>query len=357
MKLGNQSLNDLINNHGGALKATIYIPTDPQKSTQDSTRLKNALQVIRNDPAYDDRELGESMKQVYTDLVDNAEFWSYQDYGLAVFFDRDGYEFFHIPFEISEAEYLTDHFVISPLVITASADTGFYVLDVNFTAPRLYSGARGSLVEVAVPSMPKNIESAVNRSSYKNHSLGDEDNAVSADEKRYLQMVADAVDQALVYGDRALLLAGTTNRTGNIRPLLQHAHVLSDTLVGSYEKATTEQIYQDSVQVVRDALRKERDDAVEALANAAPEFVVIGTEEIREAASAGRVDTLFIPAYRLTEDSIRANDGEKIVIELPADIEAVESAVTSVIAQSGQVVAVEIGGYDGLQEPKAVCRY
>jgi len=150
MKLGNQSLNDLINNHGGALKATIYIPTDPQKSTQDSTRLKNALQVIRNDPAYDDRELGESMKQVYTDLVDNAEFWSYQDYGLAVFFDRDGYEFFHIPFEISEAEYLTDHFVISPLVITASADTGFYVLDVNFTAPRLYSGARGSLVEVAV---------------------------------------------------------------------------------------------------------------------------------------------------------------------------------------------------------------
>ncbi len=357
MKLGSQNISKLIAAHKGALKASIYIPTNPQISTQDSTRLKNALQTIKNDPAYDERELGESMTKIYEELVDNGNFWNYQDYGLAVFFDHDGYDYFHIPFEITEAEYVTDHFVISPLVLTTSADTGFYVLDVNFTAPKLYTGARGSLSEIEVPTMPKSIESAIGRTSYKNHSLGDEDSAVSEDQKRYLQMVADAVDEAITYDNRALLLAGTSNRTGNIRALLQHSHVLTDTLVGSYEKATTEKLYQDSSEVVRLALRKERDAAVEALDNTAPELVVMGTEEIKQAANDGRVATLFVPAYRLTEDSIRASEGEKLVIELPADIEAIEGAVTATITQSGVVVAVEIDAYDVLPEPKAICRY
>ena len=109
-------------------------------------------------------------------------------------------------------------------------------------------------------------------------------------------------------------------------------------------------------EVVRVALRKERDDAVATLGNTAPELVVIGTDEIKEAAQSGRVDTLFIPAYRLTADSIRDTDGEKIVIELPADIESIESTVLSVIQQSGSVIALEIGGYDLLAEPKAIFR-
>ncbi len=357
MKLGNQNISKLINDHSGALKASIYIPTDPQKSTQDKTRLKNALQTIRNDVSYDDRELGESMKKIYEELVENDDFWNYQDFGLAVFFDHDGYEYFHVPFEIKEAEYLTDHFIVSPLVITASADTGFYVLDLNFTAPRLFAGARGNLTEVDVKSMPKNIETAIGRTSYKNHSLGDEDNAVSEDEKRYLQMVADAVDEAIIYDDRALLLAGTSNRTGNIKQLLKHSHVLSDTLVGSYEKATTEKIYQDSSEIVRMALRKERDDAVSALGNIAPELVVIGTTEIKEAAKAGRVDSLFLPTYKLTADSIREDEGEKLIIELPDDIEAIEGSVRAVMLQAGNIIAVAVGCYDTLPEPKAVCRY
>lgn len=357
MKLGTQNISELIDNHSGALKATIYIPTNPQMSTQDKTRLKNALQIIRNDVSYDDRELGESMKKIYEELIDNDDFWNYQDFGLAVFFDAQGYEYFHIPFEISEAEYLTDHFIVSPLVVTASADTGFYVLDLNITAPRLFVGARGILQEVEVKSMPKSLDIVMNRSSYKNHNSGGEDNAAGEDEKRYLQMVADAVDEAIVYDGRALLLAGTSNRTGNIRSSLKHGHVLKETLVGSYEKSTSEKLYQDSAEVVRLALRKERDDAVEALGNTAPELVVIGTDEIKEAASTGRVDTLFLPTYRLTADSVRDTDGEKIVIELPADIESIEGTVLSVIQQSGSVVAVEIGGYDSLAEPKAICRY
>jgi hypothetical protein len=357
MKLSNKNIEKLINEHKGALRASIYIPTDPKKSTQDSTRLKNALQSIRNMDSFDERELGDSMNKIQKELVENKVFWNYQDFGLAVFFDHDGYEYFHMPFEISEEEYLTDHFVVSPLILSTSADTGFYLLDVNFNSPRLFVGARDIFEELSVELMPKSFEEVIGRSAYKNHNLGFEDNAESEDEKRYLRLLAEAVESAIVYDNRALLLAGTSNRTGNIRSLLDHGHLLNETLVGSYEKATTEEIYNASVDVIRQSLRKERDSVVELLGSKPPELVVIGTKEIKEAAETGRVERLLLPTYRLTNDSVRDSEGEKIVLELPSDIEDIEGAVRAVLMQSGEIVALEIDSYKELSEPKAICRF
>jgi len=356
MKLSSQNINKLMNEHGGALKVSIYIPTDPEKSTQDSTRLKNALQTLRNMDSFDERELGESIDKVYAELVDNDNFWNYQDLGLAVFFDHNGYEYFHMPFEISEAQYLTDHFVISPVLVTASADTGFYLLDLNFTEPRLFNGTRGTLKETKVENMPESYVSEVGTEITKNN-RGFEDNTGSEDEKRYLKLAAEAVDEATLYDDRALLLAGTSNRTGNIRPLLKHGHVLSQTLEGSFENATTEELYNASEKIIKKSLRHEKDTAVEELASKPPELVVMGTKEIIEAAESGRVEKLLLPTYRLTRDSVRESEGEKTIIELPADIESIETAVRAVLKQSGEVVAVEIDGYEELPVPKAICRY
>jgi len=356
MKLSNQNISKLMNDHGGVLKASIYIPTDPKKSTQDSTRLKNALQALVNMDSFNERELGDSVEKIRTDLVDNNEFWNYQDLGLAVFFDHEGYEYFHIPFEISEAQYLTDHFFISPLLVAASDDTGFYLLDLNFTHPRLFNGARGVLEEIKVDEMPENFTAEVGTEITKNNK-GFEDNTESEDEKRYLKLVAEAVDKAMAYDNRALLLAGTTNRTGNIRSFLEHGHVLNETLEGSFEKSNTKELYNASADIIRGSLRKGRDDTVEELASKPPELVVMGTKEIKEAAASGRVERLLLPTYRLTQDSVRAGEGEKIVIELPADIESIEDAVRVVLLQSGEVTAVEIDGYDELSMPKAICRY
>lgn len=357
MKLSIENIVELINDTSTALRASIYIPTNPHASKQDNTRLKNALQIIRNDSSYDDRELGDSMQKIYDDLIDNDEFWNYQDYGLAVFFDRDGYKYFHMPYEITEAEYLLDHYVVSPLALVASADTGFYVLDVNFTSPRLLNGARGVMQEIENTAMPKSFDQVIKRTAYKNHSLGGEDNALNEDEKKYLSLVARAFDEQAEYSGRALLLAGTSNRTGVIRGLIQHEHVLRDTLVGSYEKATTEKLYQDSVEVVKAVLRKERDSVVQTLDSTPPELVVSGTKEITEAAARGRVETTIMPVYRLTADSVRKAVDEALVIELPSDIHDVEETVRAALGQSGKIVAVEIGGYESLDEPKAICRY
>lgn len=291
---------------------------------------------------------------MYEELLDNEDFLRYQDYGLAVLFDRDGYEYFHLPFEITEAEYLTDHFVISPLIVMASADTGFYLLDINFTKPRLFSGSRGSLQQLEVANMPKSFDAEMRRTKFKNHGLGKEDNALADDEKHYLQMIANAVNENMPLHHRALIIAGTTNRIGHIKPLLQNNHIIEPGLIGNFETTNNDDLYNEANYLLRPALQKERQDIVNKINNTEPSLLLVGSAEIEEAAQHGRVDLLAVPSYRLTTDTVQQNEEERAVLELPADIESIESMVRSVVEKGGSVAAVELGS---ISEPKAICRY
>jgi hypothetical protein len=97
--------------------------------------------------------------------------------------------------------------------------------------------------------------------------------------------------------------------------------------------------------------------AVEELAGSPPELVVMGKKEIEEAARSGRVATLFLPSYSLTKDSNRPGEDDKLILTLPADINEIETMVQTVLEHSGEIIAVEIGGYEVLDVPKALCRY
>jgi hypothetical protein len=361
MKLNAVNVQKILKQKKGSLKVSIYLPTNPhsnaQSIEQDRTRFKNALQIVRNHHAYDERELGKTLDKVYAELYENMAFWNYQDFGLALLLDANGYEFFHLPYEVTEEEYVSDHYIISPLLVMASADTSYYLLDVNFTKPRLFSGARGTLEEVTVPSMPDSFEKNAGRDWYKNHTLGNEDGALSADENNYLKEIAEEVFKLIKDDSRPLLLAGTTNRTGNMRKVLKYKNVLQATLNGNQEEATTQELYESATPIVRQELRSNIDTAVAKLENAKPEFVVMGRAEIEEAASAGRVETLFLPTYKLTNDSIRKNQSEKLIVELPEDIEDIETMVSAVLKQSGEIIATEIGAYKTLTQAKAICRF
>ncbi|MBW4062062.1 hypothetical protein HJC99_05820 [Candidatus Saccharibacteria bacterium] len=54
---------------------------------------------------------------------------------------------------------------------------------------------------------------------------------------------------------------------------------------------------------------------------------------------------------------MRPGEEPKLIIVLPSDIEAIEPMVSHVLAQAGGIVAVDIGAYDTLGVPKALCRF
>lgn len=374
MKSVKQVTTSLLKNRNPNLVGSIYIPTHPKSTSQnmsaDQTRFKNALQYIRLHPEYDESLLGESMQKL-DKLYEDVEFWKYQEQGLAVLFSDTVFEYFKVPFEMTEATYLTDHYVVSPLLVMDAVDTSFYVLDVNVSQPRLLRSTSGELHEVNKENMPGSLDDEVGKDEYNkqlSHQHGgplgyhghQDDEVINDVTKRYLRMVAEATDSYLEGHESPLLLAGTENRTGNIRKELQYKAVMDKAHDGSVEKLNSVELY-DVVQPITEEYFAGRLAAsVQKLSDASPEFVAVGTEEITALATtegAGRIESLYLPIYRLTKDTVRAGDNTSLVIELPGDIETIEPLVTAVIKQGGSIIPVEIDGYDSLDQPRALCRF
>ena len=356
------------------LAGTIYIPTHPQSSSQnvaaDRTRFKNALQQIHRLEKFDHAKLAGALKQL-DELYEDMEFWKYQDQGLAVLFSGDDMEYFKLPFEVTEAQYLTDHFVVSPILVMDAIDTTFYVLDINFTAPRLFRGTRGQLVEVNKENMPGSLDDEVGKDEYKKelqhrssgvcayHGHG-EDDTVNEEERRYLKIVADMADLYLGEGHAPLLLAGTDSRTKSIRKELGYKFVMSRSFDGNVEHYTGSELYKKVSDLVKAHLQSVRQSAVSRLEETDPKLVAAGSEKIltiTKAEASGRVETLYLPIYRLTKDTVQPGDNTAFIIELPENIAPFESLVTAVANQGGEVLPVELEAHALLDVPKALCRY
>jgi hypothetical protein len=219
--------------------------------------------------------------------------------------------------------------------------------------------------------MPASLDEEVGKDEYKKefqHSptgsslyhAHTEADTVDDEIRRYLKLLAGAVDTYLGDTNSPLLLAGTTNRTSALRKELKYEHILEETHSGSVEHLNATELYELSEPTVQRYFAGLRDTAVKRLKEAAPEFVAVGKEEIiaiTKQEQGGRIESLYLPIFRTTNDTVRAGDNRSLILELPDDIEIIEEAVTSVARQGGRIIPVEIGAYNFLDTAKALCRY
>ena len=374
MQTVKKRVNELLKNPPSGVAGSIYIPPHPSSSspnvTADRTRFKNALQYIKKHDNYEHAQLDDSLKKLEV-LYEDMEFWKYQDQGLSVLFNADSVEYFKLPFEVTEAHYLTNHFVVSPLLILEAIDTTFYVLDVNVTQPRLFRGTRGQLEEVNKNNMPGTLEDEVGKDEYKkelqHRSSGvgafhghTENDVVNDEVRRYVKILTDVVDRFMSDSQAPLLIAGTDNRVEVVKKELQYAQIVEQSYVGSVEYLSGAELYKKVSEHLLHYLQNVRQTAVKKLQEAPPKLVANSSEEILKVTKSqtnGRVEALYLPVYRLTKDTVQPGDNTAFIVELPENIAPLESLVKAVIGQGGEIIPVEIDAYEKLSGPKALCRY
>ena len=359
------------------LRCSIYIPTHPRSNDQaimeDTTRLKNALQNIKNNPKFEEADLTETIEKLY-DILNDTEFWKHQSVGLGIFADHEGFRYVHLPYEPTEATYLETAFVLSPLYITESLTKQFFVLDINLDRPTLYKSSDSTLAEIKDIGMPESFQKEMGRDEYNvelQHQAAPRGNnggntrfhghdpaeEVDDDIKRYLKLIAKAADSCLEGKHEPLVLSGTESRVGNIRNYLSYPHVLSDSVAGNHEGQSPQHLYDTTAEVVEQQNDTERQALIEKLEESTPAYQVRGAQEIVEAAQAGRVERLNFPAFRKTTDSVRPGDFTSIILQLPEDSSEMEQLVRATVAQGGEVLATEIDTAEEKNIPRALCRY
>lgn len=372
MNSNDSIVSTLLQTEAPGLKITVYQPTHPASSgptiQEDKIRFKNALQDIHAHHLYNDEHLAQTMKSLH-ELLDDTEFWKHRTLGLALFADEHGYETVDLPYDVTEALHIGDQYVTHPLVLVQSISSNYYILDVNLTRPRLVEGSPGGCTELVIDGMPDSFASMTENVEYTNqlqHQSGGvsgfhghtDDAAVHDDTMRYYRKIAQVTDAYLAGHSEPLVLLGVENRVGEIRQLLSYHHALDEYIEGNGEALNEQALHDASAPIIEQYAKKRRIDALTSLHESPPARVLVSAEDIEAGSNEGKIDTLFVPSFRETADTVRGGYDKSIVMQLNGTVndEAMESLVRSVLATGGTVQAVEIDAFED-EQPCALCRF
>jgi release factor family 3 len=150
---------------------SLYLPTHPagREVRQDAIRLRNLLSEAA------DRLAARAMRKPEIDallqparkLVDDEEFWRYQEHGLAIFLGP-GFERIHkLPIAVPEELTIAGHFCIKPLLPLIDSAGAFWVVALSASRTRLYQGSRWKFAEVTGLDLPQGFAEIWGETEYQ----------------------------------------------------------------------------------------------------------------------------------------------------------------------------------------------
>ncbi|WP_235442254.1 baeRF3 domain-containing protein [Rhabdonatronobacter sediminivivens] len=123
--------------------------------------LKNLLRQAAD--ALAERNMGEREVETFlapaAQLVEDYDFWQYQDLGLAIFLSDAGIEMHKLPIPVPELAIIGPGFHIAPLLPLQEQDAVFVILTMTAEAARVWQATRFGLTAVDVAELPRSIES------------------------------------------------------------------------------------------------------------------------------------------------------------------------------------------------------
>jgi len=161
--INEETLKNLLEAHHNPA-ISLFMPTHPAGSEQDTIRLKNlrkeATAVLESD-GLNYHEIEELFKPLEPLMDKSHEFWNYQSSGLALFLADGIFEHYRLPLEFSERAIVNERFYIKPLIPMLSYDSAFALLALDLSDVKLFQGTPGNLAEVHLESMPTSLQEAL----------------------------------------------------------------------------------------------------------------------------------------------------------------------------------------------------
>lgn len=340
-------------------KVTIFLPTaPPQHQPQDTaTRVKSLVNEARRKlvdagvPESDAKDMLASFDAIATD----APFLRQQGESLALFAAKGLNLVYRLGVPVSEYTNVAEHFVLRPISETLTKSHAFYILGISRNHVRLLDATKDSVVQLdlqdIVPASFEEVVDTDNRQATLQNRAGGADGAMfhghggAADNQeseieRYLHRVGDSLGDLLGRArSQPMVLAGVAENVATVKSSSSYPVVAEDFISGNPDIASNRELQKSGWDVVRPRFASNDDAAFNRFAD------VSGTglgetqpDLIREAAVAGRVDTLFI------NPSLNASDGTGDV----------NTAILHTKLNSGDIVIISDGRVENVA---ALMRY
>ena len=244
-------------------------------------------------------------------------FWHDTAGGLAMFLSSDDQLLYRLPQAVGDFAIVGDHFAISPLVALIQTEQPYYVLSLSRNHVKMHRGTRSTFSEFDVPELPDSLDDALWYESHENLKHG---GAEPSDERkqqleRYFKKVDDAIIAALNGQHAPLVLAAVEREVSGYREVSRYAHIAVGAVLGNPDRLELSHLHEQSWKMAETALMPLRQGVLERYQSlAGTGRTSEDVREIRVAAVAGMVDTLFVA--ELTDPTAHAEINDIVVATL-----------------------------------------
>lgn len=340
-------------------KVTIFLPTaPPQHQPQDTaTRVKSLVNEARRKlinagvPESDAKDMMASFDAIATD----APFLRQQGESLALFAAKGLNLVYRLGVPVTEYTQVAEHFVLRPISEVLTKSHAFYILGVSRNKVRLLDATKDSVVQMDLQDIvPESLEDVVDtddrQTQLQNRSVGvagtmfhgqggASDNQESEID-RFLHEVGSSLGDLLGRArSQPMVLAGVTENVASLKAASSYPVIAKDFIPGNPDATSNRELQQAGWDVVRPRFASNDDAAFERFADVSGTGLgEVQTDLIRDAAVAGRVDTLFI------NPSLSASDGTGDV----------NTAILHTKLNSGDIVIISDGRVENVA---ALMRY
>jgi len=346
---------------------SIYVPTDPaSRGDAERIELKNLAReastqleqagAAKGDVAAIDDELA--------DLVDDDEFWRHQARSLAVFLTPTASTTFRLPHNLTAAVEVSDRFHVKPLLRALTFPHTAFVLALSQNGVRLLEIAPDlEPDEIRIPGLPKDVASAVGKSSVQDRSPSRRVQG-SEGQKTRMRQYARQIDTALrslLNGlDLPLILAAAEPLASIYRSVNSYPHLVAASLPGNPDTSSDAELTDSARRVLDDLYAAELRTVHETYAlRASQRRASTDIADVARAATYGLVDTVLVDIDETVPGHVEEETG---AVTFDDADDAVNYGVVDEIARrvwlnGGKVLAVRRDDIPGHGSVAAILRY
>ena len=356
---------------------SIFLPTDRRgrEVRQGPIRLGNLIRTARGlllsgglPAAEADAVLAPASR-----LVDDDDFWQYQNHGLAVFLNAAGMWIFQVPLPMTEQVVAGPRFHIRPMLPLLAADGRFQVLTMTAGKVRLFEASRYDLLEVRSGVLPESLVEEMGPFDSGNDYANDYENPVQASPVarphtgsidisnaqvygdspaewtkarvvEFTRRVAAAVDELSAANPVPVVLVAGSEIGGHFGGFTTLGTLLAGVIETNPEAMDDGQLHEAAYAIARPVLDADRTNAIarfEALLGAGDARAATGPHEVVSAAQQGRVDTLLLPV----DDRAPGQDEPDTNHVVPADSAPTPGWVGQDLLEVAAVQTLRQGGH------------
>lgn len=147
---------------------SIFIPThragQEVNEMTDQKKFKNKVKEVRERlKSYGlAKDETEDLLEPLNELIDDTGFWKHQSDGLAVFRNRNTFDYYTLPVLFESFNYVADHFYIKPLIPYINDEGKFYLLALSLGSIKVYECYPHQINELEIEDLlPERLEEVV----------------------------------------------------------------------------------------------------------------------------------------------------------------------------------------------------